>query len=159
MSYYEKHSWENGETITMPKLNHMEDGIEDSVKYDLILTNKLNGTSFEDLGASDIEVVKGSISDIESILDDGHPVNCLFVYRNRFSFIPSGSNTNIINDYFPLMSIHAPYRFLTFATLGFRLHDETSPFQPTVGMVELRYNSNGTISSVHTGKKTLIATS
>lgn len=58
---YNKYTWTDGETITASKLNHMEDGIEDSNDYGE-LANKpqingvvLNGNkSLTDLGLGDI---------------------------------------------------------------------------------------------------------
>ena len=34
---YEKQTWQNGDTITAEKLNHMEDGIENSSGYKYIV--------------------------------------------------------------------------------------------------------------------------
>lgn len=40
---YEKHTWENGETITADKLNHMEDGVSMGEK---IIIAKIQPTSY-----------------------------------------------------------------------------------------------------------------
>lgn len=106
---YTKYTWTDGETITAPKLNHMEDGIAGAGgDYDLVIMGSLTDN------LQNWSVVKGSILDAEDKLDGGDVVNAVCVFNFDWSAEPSIGNTNKIRVFMPLVSFDGPYRTMQF---------------------------------------------
>lgn len=106
---YTKHEWVPNELITAEKLNNMEDGIDESLRYDLVIEGDYTG------GDDGIWSIKsGSILACEDMMDAGQVVNAICIMKYRWSFTPSTANTPNNNLYLPLVWLNAPYLTLKF---------------------------------------------
>lgn len=119
---YTKQTWVTGDTITADKLNHIEDGVEDSSSslssYDLVITT--DAIFIENLVASNLHIVKGDILDLEDKVDQGIPVSALLIYSGDWSSCPSTANTRALKIYMPMVQFHGPYHSISFSAFDYQ---------------------------------------
>ncbi len=118
---YTKQTWVTGDTITADKLNHIEDGIEDSSSslssYDLVITT--DNAAIESLAANSLHIVKGDILDLEDKIDQGIPVSALLIYSGDWSSTPPTANTRALKIYMPMVQFHGPYHSISFSAFDY----------------------------------------
>lgn len=149
---YTKQTWATGDIITASKLNHIEDGIENS-DYDLIIATKGVGYyDFSSLLVSDIEIVRGDILDLEDKLDNGEPVNGVFIcYESPSSYNPTIANTGSVARYFKMEEFNGYYAYVTFSNIA-----ASSTNVVTIRNIIIGYDhSTGEIATIATKSKVL----
>ena len=118
---YTKYTWQNDETITAEKLNHMEDGIAGAYSssggegsgYDIIIKCNYISTTESNIPGEYYTILKGNILDCEDKLERGEPVTGLMmIYKPDTSI--SGQHLNASSINLELVLFDAAYSFMDF---------------------------------------------
>ena len=70
---YEKQTWTNGETITAEKLNHIEDGVEKSIKL-IVLSTTWKSSSSSNSTSFDVNITNEQLNNIKELLISNTPI-------------------------------------------------------------------------------------
>lgn len=126
---------------------------EDDMTYDIIIETTTD-FDFSSPDLSEVTVKKGNPLDLEDKLENSKPISGLFILRERWSTLPSGSNIKDTGIYLSLTELMGPYRILSFSNVTYTASNNNG--HGLFFGISMRYDgSTGEFTHINTSQYTL----